>query len=82
MVKITVKVDGMMCSMCENHINDVIRQKLGVKKVKSTQSSGTTEIIAESEIPVEEIKNVINETGYTFIEATSEPYKKKGLFSR
>ncbi|MBQ3817459.1 MAG: heavy-metal-associated domain-containing protein [Clostridia bacterium] len=82
MVKITVKVDGMMCSMCENHINDVIRQKLGVKKVKSSHSSGTTEIIAESEIPVEEIKNVINETGYTFIEATSEPYKKKGLFSR
>ena len=27
-VKTIVKVDGMMCSMCEAHINDVIRKKL------------------------------------------------------
>jgi ATP-binding cassette subfamily B protein len=26
MIKTTLKIDGMMCSMCEAHINDVIRK--------------------------------------------------------
>ena len=26
MEKITVKIEGMMCGMCEAHINDVIRR--------------------------------------------------------
>ena len=25
MLKITVKVDGMMCGMCEAHVNDAVR---------------------------------------------------------
>ena len=28
MLKITVGVDGMMCGMCENHINDAIRKAI------------------------------------------------------
>lgn len=24
MTKITVKVDGMMCGMCESHVNDAV----------------------------------------------------------
>ena len=26
MIKTTVKVDGMMCGMCESHVNDAIRK--------------------------------------------------------
>ena len=26
MEKITVKIDGMMCGMCESHMNDTFRQ--------------------------------------------------------
>lgn len=26
MMKITLKIDGMMCSMCASHINDCIRK--------------------------------------------------------
>ena len=25
MIKTTLKIDGMMCGMCESHMNDVIR---------------------------------------------------------
>ena len=25
MIKTTLKIDGMMCGMCESHINDTIR---------------------------------------------------------
>mgnify|MGYP002227653021 FL=1 len=26
MIKTTVKVDGMMCGMCESHVNDAVRR--------------------------------------------------------
>ena len=33
MIKTTLKIDGMMCSMCEAHINEVIRKTVpGAKK--------------------------------------------------
>ena len=44
MIKTTVKVDGMMCGMCEAHINDAIRRNFNVKKVKSSHSKGETVI--------------------------------------
>lgn len=34
MEKITVKIDGMMCGMCESHMNDTFRQNFKVKKGK------------------------------------------------
>ena len=34
MIKTTVKIDGMACSMCEAHINDAIRKAFPVKKVR------------------------------------------------
>lgn len=81
MVKITVKVDGMMCGMCESHVNDAIRRELKVKKVASSHSKGETVIIAEQDIPDAELKRVIDATGYNFGTVSREPYtQKKGLF--
>ena len=33
MIQTTLKIDGMMCGMCESHINDAIRKDFSVKKV-------------------------------------------------
>ena len=33
MTKTTLKIDGMMCGMCESHMNDAIRNAFNVKKV-------------------------------------------------
>ena len=32
MTKTTLKIDGMMCGMCESHMNDAIRNAFNVKK--------------------------------------------------
>ncbi len=82
MYKTTVKIDGMMCSMCEAHVNDAVRKKLTVKKVTSSHKKGETVIISEGEITKQELSGVIDETGYKVISVTSEPYEKKGLFGR
>lgn len=32
MIKTTLKIDGMMCGMCEVHMNELIRNNFKVKK--------------------------------------------------
>ena len=39
MTEITLKIDGMMCGMCEAHMNDAVRNALKVKKVTSSHSA-------------------------------------------
>lgn len=50
MVKTLLHIDGMMCGMCESHINDAVRRNFNVKKVVSSHSKNTTEIISETEL--------------------------------
>ncbi len=79
MLKITLKIDGMMCGMCEAHINDAVRQNFKVKRVTSSHSKGKTEILAENPLDDENLKAVIEKSGYTVMEIYSEPYEKKGF---
>ena len=80
MIKTTLKIDGMMCGMCEAHMNDLIRKNFKVKKVTSSAKSGETVIISEDNIDTEAAKKAIKDIGYEMLSATSEPYEKKGLF--
>ena len=51
MEKITVKIEGMMCGMCEAHINDVIRRiyPKAKKLRKSIAETGYTFVSYASE---------------------------------
>ncbi|MDO5345354.1 MAG: cation transporter [Lachnospiraceae bacterium] len=82
MVKITLKIDGMACGMCEAHVNETIRKSFGVKKVTSSHKKGTAEIIAEAPLDEAALKEAIAKTGYAVIGLQTEPYEKKGLFGR
>ena len=81
MVKIVVDIEGMACGMCEAHINEAVRNAFQVKKVTSSHTKKQTVIIAEKDIPEQELKNVIVNAGYDAVSVRSEPYEKKGLFS-
>ena len=82
MQKITLKIDGMMCGMCESHINDAIRNAVSVKKVSSSHSRGETVLLTDTDISESKLKEIIDKTGYQLISIKSEPYEKKGLFSK
>ena len=82
MIKTTLTIDGMMCSMCEAHVNDAVRDALQVKSVKSSHKKGTTEIISEQAPNLQTVKDAIEKTGYRVLDMKSEPYEKKGLFHR
>ena len=84
MTKTLLKIDGMMCSMCEAHMNEAIRKAFNVKKVTSSHSKKETEILSEAPLDEELIKSTVAATGYTLLDISSEPYEKKGfsLFGR
>lgn len=81
MKKYVVKIDGMMCGMCESHVSDVIRKNFNVKKVKASHIKKEAEIIAENEIDREQLAATVASQGYKAKEITEEEYVKRGLFS-
>ena len=82
MVQTTLKVNGMMCGMCESHINDCIRKNFSVDKVTTSHSKGQSVILSKEPLDEDKIRSVIADTGYTLLGVTSgEAEEKKGLFS-
>ena len=79
---ITLKIDGMMCGMCESHVNDVIRKNFKIDKVTSSHSKKETKIITDEDISLEKLKEVINPTGYKILDYKIEEYQKKNLFQK
>ncbi|HAX83772.1 MAG TPA: copper resistance protein CopZ [Ruminococcaceae bacterium] len=81
MLKITMGIDGMMCGMCESHINDAIRREFKVKKVTSSHTKKQTIILTEKPLDEEKLRKVIDNTGYKVMSIeTAEEEKKGGLF--
>ncbi len=82
MIKTTLKIDGMMCGMCESHINDAVRNSFDVKKVNSSHTKGETVIVSKEVLDEEKIKSVIDKTGYELKSVSSEEFEeKKGLLN-
>ncbi len=80
MLKITLKIDGMMCGMCESLVNDAVRRAFPVKKVTSSHSKGETVILTETDISEQKLRDAVEATGYRVLAVSKESYEKKGLF--
>ncbi len=81
MKKYTLKIDGMMCGMCEAHINDTVRRAVpDAKKVSSSHSKGLTTFIYDGEIDEAALRAAIDETGYKLISVSSDTAEKKKHF--
>lgn len=78
MIQTTLKIDGMMCGMCESHINDAVRKDFPVKKVTASHSKGTCVILSEEPLDEAKLRDTIDATGYTLLDIQSQPYEKKG----
>ena len=82
MWKYTAQADGILCGMCESHVNDGVRKSFPVKKVTSSRSKKETTVIAETDLDKDALRAAISATGYEVGEIRKEPWEKKGLFSR
>ena len=61
MIKTVLKVNGMMCGMCEAHMNDLVRKNFKVKKVTSSVKDGETVVISEENLDIPFLKKEIKE---------------------
>lgn len=82
MKETVAQIDGMMCGMCESHINDLIRREFKVKKVTSSHKTGETVIISEQDIDGQALGQALKNMGYELKAIESHPYVKRGLFGR
>lgn len=83
MIQTTIRIDGMMCGMCEAHICDTIRNIVpDAKKVKASHAKGEARFLTETPPDEGALKAAIDATGYTFVSMTAAPYEKKGWFRR
>ena len=80
MIQTTIGIDGMMCEMCEAHINDAIRKHFAVKSAKSNRKKKQCVVVSEAPLDEAKVREVISQTGYDLLSISSEPYQKKRLF--
>lgn len=80
MFETIIFIDGMMCGMCESHINDAIRNAFPVKKVTSSHAKGKTVILSEQKPEEERLKEVIKATGYDVVSIETHPHV--GIFQK
>ena len=83
MIRTTMKIDGMMCGMCEAHVCDAIRKAVpSAKKVAASRRKKEASFLTEEAVDNDSLKKGIDATGYTCLGIESAPSEKKGFFGR
>lgn len=79
MTKTVLSVEGMMCGMCEKHLNEAIEKAFDVKKVTSSHLNKETEILSDAPLDEALLRTTVDAAGYTLNGIRTEPYEKKGF---
>lgn len=64
MKEIILKVNGMMCSGCENRVQNALKTIKGVKDVKASHEEKAVKIALKQEVEEQLIKDKIIDLGY------------------
>ena len=65
MYKTTVTVEGMMCHMCEKHVNEALSKAFAAENPVSDHTANKTEFISAEKPDEAKVKEVIEAAGYT-----------------
>ena len=65
MYKTTVTVEGMMCHMCEKHVNEALSKAFAAENPVSDHTANKTEFISAEKPDEVKVKEVIEAAGYT-----------------
>ena len=61
MIKTTLGIEGMMCSMCEAHICEAIRKAVpSAKKVSASRGKKEASFLTEEPVDAELLKDAVN----------------------
>ncbi len=68
MKEIVLKVEGMVCSGCENRVQNALSNLESVKKVVADHKTNTVKIMLDQEGLEKEIKETIEDLGFDVVE--------------
>lgn len=63
----TLKVEGMMCHNCENHVKKALEAIKGVEEAAASHESGEVKIKLSKDVPEEKLEKAIADAGYKVI---------------
>lgn len=72
MIRTVVSVEGMMCAMCEKHVNEAVKSSFDVISVVSDHSIKSTVIESSAVLDEDRLSQVIADAGYEVKGISSE----------
>lgn len=63
-----IKIEGMMCSHCENAVKTALEAVEGVKEAAASASDGTALVTLEHEVSDEALKHAVERAGYVVLD--------------
>ena len=64
---VTMHIDGMMCSHCENTVKTALEAVEGVEEVKADAKAGTAVIVMSPDTNEQALRDAVTKAGYVFI---------------
>ena len=68
-MKMTVRIDGMMCMHCEARVKKTLEQLAFVESAEVSHESGTAVLVLSGEPDTEMIRKAVEDDGYAFVRA-------------
>ena len=69
MKEMKLKIEGMMCTGCENRVQNALETIDGVEEVKANHEDGSVKIKAEDNVDLATVKEKVEDIGYEVKEA-------------
>ena len=67
MNEINLKINGMMCSGCENRVKNAVENIEGVKKVTADHATGSVKVLCDEKVSKNSIEEVVEDIGYVVV---------------
>ena len=64
MKEMELKIEGMMCTGCENRVQNALKTIDGVEEVKANHQDGTVRVKANDNVELSAIKEKVEDIGY------------------
>lgn len=59
-----MKIEGMMCGNCENHVKKALEALEGVTEAQVSHEAGTAKVTLEKDVPDAVLKDAVEAEGY------------------
>ncbi len=63
-MKVTLKVEGMMCMHCEKRVKDALCAVEGVTSAEASAKDGTAAVVCSENTGTEKLKAAVESAGY------------------